>query len=55
MKDQDPVSWNIGLGEYIGGPAEDDQLVTFDNGSTYYWTQDVENYIEGEEEIEEAC
>jgi hypothetical protein len=55
MKDQDPVSWNIGLGEYIDGLVEDGQLVTFDNGSTYYWSHDVENYINEEEETEEAC
>ena len=55
MKDQDPVCWNIALDEYIDGLVQDEQLVTFDNGSTYYWINDVENYIKQEEaEIKEA-
>ena len=51
----DLACWNIALDEYIDSLVQDEQLVTFDNGSTYYWINDVENYIEQEEtEIKEA-
>jgi hypothetical protein len=53
MKNQDPICWGIAQTEYIDGLFEDEQLITFDNGSNYYWIHDVENYIE-ENEIDEA-
>ncbi|PIP96632.1 MAG: hypothetical protein COW00_11915 [Bdellovibrio sp. CG12_big_fil_rev_8_21_14_0_65_39_13] len=56
MKDQDPIGWDIAKGEYIDGLAEDGQLITFNNGSSYYWIHDVELYIEENLDIlEEAC
>ena len=55
MKDQDPISWDIAKSEYIDGLVEDEQLITFDNGSTHYWVHDVENFIEENLEMEEAC
>ena len=51
MKDQDPIAWDIAKGEHMDGLIEDEQVLTFDNGANYYWTHDVENYIE---EMEEA-
>ena len=33
--------------EYISSLAEDEEVMSFDNGSTYYWTHDIENLIEG--------
>ena len=54
MKDQDPICWDIAKGEYIDGLAEDEQVITFDNGSNYYWIHDLENYIE-KNEIDEAA
>ncbi len=53
MKDQDPICWDMAKGEYIDGLVEDEQLVTFDNGHTYYWFNDIENYID-ENELDEA-
>ena len=55
MKDQDPISWDIAKSEYIDGLVEDEQLITFDNGSTHYWVHDIENFIEENLEMEEAC
>jgi hypothetical protein len=55
IKDQDPISWGIAKSEYIDGLVEDEQLVTFDNGSAHYWVHDVENFIEENLEMEEAC
>lgn len=55
MKSQDPVYWNIAKNEYIDGLVDDEQLLTFDNGNTYYWVHDVEDYInENEIDSEEA-
>ena len=42
------MSWRIAVGEWIDNELEDDRFVTFDNGDTYYWTHDVESYIEHE-------
>ena len=53
MKAQDPICWDIAKSEYIDGLAEDDQVITFDNGSNYYWTHDIENFIE-ENELDEV-
>ena len=56
MKDQDPICWNIAISEYVDGLIEDEQLITFDNGSNYYWVHDIETYIDENLEIsEEAC
>ena len=54
MKDQDPICWDIAKGEYIDGLVEDEQLVTFDNGSSYYWIHDIESYIDENLELEVA-
>lgn len=54
MKAQDPICWDIAKGEYIDGLAEDDQVITFDNGSNYYWIHDIENYIDENLELEAA-
>ena len=55
MMDQDPIYWNIAQGEYIDGLVQDEELISFDNGSNYYWKNDVENYIEEVElEMEEV-
>ena len=46
MKDQDPIAWDIAKSEYMNGLAQDEQVITFDNGSNYYWLHDLETYIE---------
>jgi hypothetical protein len=55
MKDQDPIAWDIAKSEHLDGYIEDEQVVSFDNGSNYYWVSDVESYIEENLEVEEAC
>ena len=56
MKEQDPICWDIAISEYIDGLVEDEQLITFDNGSSYYWVHDIETYIDQNLEFsEEAC
>ncbi|MFA5582610.1 MAG: hypothetical protein WDA09_00215 [Bacteriovoracaceae bacterium] len=42
MKSQDPISWRIARDEYIDELESDEEIVSFDNGSTYYWVHDLE-------------
>lgn len=54
-KQLDPVSFQISAQEYVDGIADDGELISFDNGSTYFWATDVEKLIEDKEkETEEA-
>ncbi len=46
MKSQDPISWRIARDEYIDELTSDEQIVTFDNDSTYYWVHDLESLLE---------
>ena len=56
MKNNDPIYWSMAQSEYNDGLVQDEQLISFDNGSNYYWKHDIEAYIEENfEEIEEAC
>ncbi|MBX3041514.1 MAG: hypothetical protein KF789_12475 [Bdellovibrionaceae bacterium] len=41
MKDQDPTSWRIAQSEWESQEEEEGNIVSFDNGSTYYWSQDI--------------
>ena len=44
-REQDPVSWRIARGEWEDASIEDELITTFDN-STYYWTHDIEQYLD---------
>lgn len=46
MKSCDPISWDIARGEWESQEVEDGGLMTFDNGSTYYWLSDLESLVE---------
>ena len=48
MKDQDPVSWSCAQSEWESQEADEGNIVTFDNGSTYYRLQEIENLLETE-------
>lgn len=45
MKEMDPVSWSCAQSDWEYQRADED-LVSFDNGSTYYWRSDLECFIE---------
>lgn len=45
MKDQDPISWEMAKNEWIDQESENESLVTFDNGSSYYYFKDVEELL----------
>lgn len=46
MKSQDPISWRIARDEHIDELESDEQIISFDHGSTYYWAHDLENLLE---------
>ncbi len=43
MKSQDPISWRIAKDEYIDYLEQDEEIVSFDGGSNYYWKHDLES------------
>ncbi|HXH74053.1 MAG TPA: hypothetical protein VNJ08_03765 [Bacteriovoracaceae bacterium] len=45
IKEIDPTSWELAKSEWESQEVEDGGLVTFDNGSTFYWLLDVESLI----------
>lgn len=45
VKETDPISWDIAKSEWLASEEEDGQLVSFDGGTTYYWMNDVEDYL----------
>ena len=45
MKDQDPISWEIAKNEWIDQESENESLVSFDNGASYYHLKDVEELL----------
>ena len=53
MKVQDPICWDIAISDYIDSMAQDEQLITLDNGSNYYWIHEIENFIK-ENELDEV-
>ncbi len=46
LKTMDEVAWDIAKSEYISSLEEDEEVMSFDNGSKYFWTYDIENLIE---------
>lgn len=46
MKSQDPISWEMAQDEYIDSLVEDEQIISFDKGSNYYWVRDIESLTE---------
>ena len=54
IKTMDPISWRIAQHEHFDSLEADEQIVSFDNGSSYYWTDDVARFVEenlGEEGV----
>jgi hypothetical protein len=55
VKELDPMSWKLAASEWIDQEVSEDNLVTFDGGSTHYSRSDIENYLdEAEGELEAA-
>jgi hypothetical protein len=45
MKEQDPISWRCAVSEYESEEESEGNIISFDGGSTYYWTHDLENLL----------
>jgi hypothetical protein len=54
LKELDPVSWRCAQSDWESSEESDGQIVSFDGGVTYYWTQEVESYLD-ENESDEDC
>lgn len=50
MKEQDPTSWRIAKSEWESFEESEENIISFDNGSTYFWTHEIENFIDEMEE-----
>ena len=46
IRDSDPVSWRCACNKWAVSEEHDGQMISFDNGSTYYRTSDVEDYLD---------
>ena len=46
LKTMDEISWDIAQDEYISSLEEEEEVMSFDNGSTYYWTNEIEELLE---------
>lgn len=46
MKNADPICWDIARGEWLDAEEQDDLIMTFDNGSSYYYMSDIEELLD---------
>ena len=46
LKKMCPCDWDMAKDEYIYNLEQDEEVMSFDNGSTYFWTYDIEQLIE---------
>lgn len=46
MKENDPISWQCALSEYESHEESEGNIISFDNGSKYYWSHEVEQLLE---------
>lgn len=45
LKENDPISWRCALSEYESNEESEGTIITFDGGSNYYLTNDIENLV----------
>ena len=46
LKTMCPCDWKLACDDYIYSLEQDEEIMSFDNGSNYFWTSDIENLIE---------
>jgi hypothetical protein len=44
MKENDPISWQCALSEYVAQEESEGNIISFDGGATYYHLNDVETF-----------
>jgi len=42
MKELDPTCWALAQSEYVEQLESDEEIMSPDNGNTYYWSRDLE-------------
>ena len=42
LKTMCPCDWDMAKDEYIYNLEQDEEVISFNNGSTYFWTHDIE-------------
>lgn len=45
LKELDPISWKLAISEYADAEASDERIMSVDNGTTYYFSDDVEDLL----------
>lgn len=46
LKENDPISWRCALSEYESQEESEENILSFDGGSTYYWKHEIESFVE---------
>jgi len=54
IKELDPISWELAESEWIDNEVSEGNLVTLDNGGSYFWLHDLEKFIEEMLDAEQA-
>lgn len=49
MKDQDPISWSCAQSEWESQEADEETIISFDNGSSYYRRIEIEEFLAKED------
>lgn len=49
----DPVAYRCGFSDFVDSQEKDDRIISFDNGSTYYDLEQIEEFIDQHENEEE--
>ena len=42
IQELDPIAWDLAKSEHIDSLESDEQIMSFDNGGTYFWIHDLE-------------
>lgn len=45
MKEQDPIGWRCALADYESEEESEENIISFDNGSTYHFRADIEGLL----------
>ncbi len=49
LKEADPLSFEMAKSEWVDFETSDERIITFDNGTTYYFTHDIETFLDAHE------
>lgn len=48
LKEMDPISWDLAKSEWESAESDEGNLISPDNGVTYYWLADVESLLDSD-------